>query len=424
MADLFTYLLKVNIALSLFYLIYRLWLRNLTFYRTNRHFLIFSVLFATLYPLVNWNWFDPNATIAPQVATMIPIWEYQYSAQQEVTISEYLIQLFYLTLLVFAFRLCISLWGILRIHLSSSASIWKAYRYRRSDENILPFSFWKNVYLNPSKHQENELEGIFRHEYVHVRQLHSFDVLLAELVLVFCWYNPFAWLFTRSIKENIEFITDSQVLASGVDKKDYQFSLLRILGNTRQPLIANYFNITDIKKRISMMNKKQTPRFHIIKYLLLIPAIVTCLSAFTISKAKHPSLVPQEMLSSVRALNVLKPARADQPITFIDTVKTDTTKTDTVKTTTDSTDKKKQSILIVRHDGNHKDLHHRPEPLYIIDGEVKTTGDMSSIDPNTIESIDVLKGENAVDKYGKEAKDGVILITTKKKKEKQAEATE
>ena len=54
------------------------------------------------------------------------------------------------------------------------------------------------------------------------------------------------------------------------------------------------------------------------------------------------------------------------------------------------------------------------KPLIIVDGE-ESKEDLEKIDPDNIKSINVLKGDNAIEKYGDKAKDGVIEITTKKK---------
>lgn len=409
MTDLFTYLIKVNIALSLFYLIYHLWLRKLTFYTVNRYFLLFAVIFSSLYPLINWNWYQSNSNLSPQVVELIPVWKYEYSNSQQIAITEHIDQLFYLTLAVFGLRLFIGLLGVLRIHLSSTASIWKAYNYRKSEEDIMPFSFWRYVYLNPSKHKVNELEGIFRHEYVHVRQLHTLDILLGELVLLFCWYNPVAWLFRRVIRENIEFITDSNVLASGINKQAYQYSLLTVLTSNKQSSIANHFNMKDLKKRIRMMNRKRTSGIHIVKYIMLVPIIIGCLSAFTISEARQRSLAPQEMIQSIRSLNILKP----KTIT-VDTVQTDTLAKGKPRIEVRGPEKIDTVNKAQAPTGLKVRIQDSTEmPLYIIDGEVNDAKGLSNIDPKDIKAVNVIKGIKAIALYGERGKNGVIEITLK-----------
>jgi TonB family protein len=103
--------------------------------------------------------------------------------------------------------------------------------------------------------------------------LHSVDILLAELLCLFCWFNPFAWLLKREIRMNLEFLADRSVLASGCEAEHYQFHLLRLTYHKAVTKIVNNFNVSLLKKRIFMMNKKQTSKRSIFKYTLLIPVV-------------------------------------------------------------------------------------------------------------------------------------------------------
>src|SRR5690606_801423 len=105
--------------------------------------------------------------------------------------------------------------------------------------------------------------------------------------LIFFWYNPVCWLFRRDIRENIEFITDQKVLSLGVDKQSYQYSLLNISTIPKQAVLGNYFNLRNLKKRIMMMNKKQTPKTHLSKYIFIVPVVIICSLIFGITKAKE-----------------------------------------------------------------------------------------------------------------------------------------
>jgi beta-lactamase regulating signal transducer with metallopeptidase domain len=78
--------------------------------------------------------------------------------------------------------------------------------------DIIPFSFGNSIFINKQLHSLDELREIVRHEFVHVKQKHSMDILWSELLCIACWYNPFSWLLKRSIRQNLEFIADSKVL--------------------------------------------------------------------------------------------------------------------------------------------------------------------------------------------------------------------
>jgi hypothetical protein len=147
------------------------------------------------------------------------------------------------------------------------------------DKEIIPFSFGNAVFINRNQHSEEELKEIVRHEFVHVKQNHTIDIVWAELLCIFNWYNPFAWLLKRSIRQNLEFIADNKVIENGINKKEYQYLLLKVIGN-RQFCIAAQFNFSSLKKRIAMMNKSKSAKRQLLRMLFLLPATAVLLLAF------------------------------------------------------------------------------------------------------------------------------------------------
>ena len=136
-----------------------------------------------------------------------------------------------------------------------------------------------SVFINSNLHTEDELREIVRHEFVHVRQKHTIDIIWAELLCIINWYNPFAWLLKRSIRQNLEFIADNKVVENGIDKKQYQYLLLKVIGNN-QYSIATKFNFSSLKKRIAMMNKTKSARLQVGRFLFLVPVLAIILLAF------------------------------------------------------------------------------------------------------------------------------------------------
>jgi hypothetical protein len=147
------------------------------------------------------------------------------------------------------------------------------------NENVVPFSFGNAIYVNTSLHTEQELQDIILHEFVHVRQKHSFDIILSEVLCILNWYNPFAWLIRHAIRQNLEFIADQSVLNNGLDKKTYQYHLLKVIGSS-QYSIANKFNFSSLKKRIAMMNRLKSARVHLVKFIFVLPILAVMLLAF------------------------------------------------------------------------------------------------------------------------------------------------
>lgn len=110
------------------------------------------------------------------------------------------------------------------------------------------------------------------HEQTHVRELHSADILLAQLAIIFCWFNPFAWLIRSEMRVNHEYLADRKVIQNGYDKKTYQYHLL---GLKHTQLAAanlyNNFSVLPLKNRIKMLNRKRTRNIMKSKYLMFIP---------------------------------------------------------------------------------------------------------------------------------------------------------
>jgi hypothetical protein len=148
------------------------------------------------------------------------------------------------------------------------------YRIVELSGDKAPCSFGNNIFINPEKYDWDTYNQILLHEKIHIQQGHSFDILLAELVLVFQWFNPFAWLYRKELENNLEFLTDDSVLHhKEVDRSSYQMSLLKVsTPNLALGITINY-NQSLLKKRIIMMNAKKSNLHIMWKYFILAPLL-------------------------------------------------------------------------------------------------------------------------------------------------------
>lgn len=466
MSELIIYLLKANIALFLFYLGFRFGLRNLTFYKLNRFYILFALIFSSIYPLVNWvELFEVKKEIPTSILTVIPDWQQLQVSSDHISWNQVFEGVFWISVVFFFIRFLIKLGGILRIHLKSNLANWSIFTYRKSKEDIIPFSFLKNIYVNPDKHKDDELEKIFKHEYIHVIQLHSTDILIAEVALCFYWYNPICWLLIRDLKENIEFITDQEVLSLGVDKQSYQYSLLNISNTSNQPALGNHFNFKNLKKRIIMMNKKRTSRIHLSKYAFILPAVVVGSLIFGISKAREHNN-DQTIIDKILDINTFD-AKQDSTVkkekiklkgipsqkketevkgkedtdlsnkTVIQGVKADDNQDGYLLALIDTNENGSIDVsklgdwgtpVAIAKSPKEGETRTRivvgsstkvgPDPLYILDGKTISPNPLGEIKSEDIESIEVLKDQAATELYGDAGKNGVIIITSKGKKDK------
>jgi len=304
MPDIIMYLLRVNIALVLFYLVYFLVLRRLTFYTLNRAFLLFGIGFSVVYPFVDLSTLMArHQELNHQIIYFQADWMIGQLTEKPTTFDywQVLLVIFWLGVSLMLGRFLMQLASLYRIHLLSRPARHLHFLFRQVTENINPFSFMRNIYLNPDKHAPQELGQILQHEHIHVQDGHTLDVLVSELCTAFFWFNPGAWLLNLAVKQNLEFIADHKVLSTGLDSKMYQYSLVRISSlNRNGSALANNFNILNLKTRIAMMNKKPSTRAQQIKFLVVLPTIAILLLAFS-GEARTKEML-QQNLGSVKEL--------------------------------------------------------------------------------------------------------------------------
>ena len=274
MNDALMYFLKVNIAIALFYLFFRLLFYNDTFWKTRRFYLVFSILLSVIYPFVSLTgWLEkqePMQTIITnyaqlQAVTVTP------QPKSAFTFENVLLGVYALVSVVLLVKMLVQLVSILRWKLKGEKKQLQGTKIISIKETITPFSFFNYIFINPALHSEQEISQILAHEKTHALQMHSLDVLVSEMLTIVCWINPAAWLLKREIRHNLEFLADSKVVESGFDSKDYQYHLLQLSYQTPEVKLGNKFNVSPLKKRIIMMNQQKTKKAGIMKYSLIVP---------------------------------------------------------------------------------------------------------------------------------------------------------
>jgi len=417
------FLFKLSISLSIVWIFYQLFLRRLTFYRLNRWYLLGYSVLAFFIPLIN---IGPMLADGPSGEPMmvqyipaigqVPAKIFYPAAQRAVFSgwSALLLGLFLGALLLLV-RLALRWFSLVRLRRQARRVEGTALKIYQVDAPIIPFSFGNAIYINQLLHTEKEWADIILHEYIHIRQRHTVDILLAELVCILNWYNPFSWLIRYSIRQNLEFIADQQVLDNGVDRKGYQYHLLKVVGEPRYRL-ANNFNFSSLKKRIVMMNKIRSARVHLLKLLFLVPLLSVLLLAF---RDRYPALLRRSSGPVyVNAAGIVIALPGKSPLAGVIVRKTalfgpagragGTTvigRTDTVPGARRRGDTTRHTIHVFPLSGH---------VLYVVDGEkMPEDWKSDSILPSAIQSVDVIKGEQAVRLFGKRGVNGVVAITLK-----------
>ena len=309
------YILHVALLISVCLFFYKLLLQRETFYRLNRVVLVFCLALAFALPLIpipqQWalreapkalavsiqpQKVDQPAIIAQQndipnvpvakpaanlkVAATLPSTIKQTSAitnQSEPLMHRAIKWLFYLYWIgVAAFGLNFLLQIVVLLYQAYTKPVMRDGKFRIVELNgdKAPCSFGNNIFINPEKYDWDTYSQILLHEKIHIQQGHSLDILIAELVLVVQWFNPFAWIYRTEVENNLEFLTDDAVLEhKEIERESYQMSLLKVSAPHLSLGITTNYNQSLLKKRIVMMNAKKS-NIHIMwKYFFLVPLL-------------------------------------------------------------------------------------------------------------------------------------------------------
>ncbi|MBR5465484.1 MAG: TonB family protein [Alistipes sp.] len=274
------YTLKVGGCLAAFYLFFKLFLSRETFHTLNRVVVLSALVVASLLPFC-------VVTIRKEVAlplmtvgelTTIPT---EVISQEAAFPWETLLSaLFVLGGVVMLVRVVWSMVMLRRlVARAPKRELGGGVTLVHADHPQAPFSWFGYVVVGERDLEENG-DAILAHETAHIRLRHSWDLVLFDLVGVVQWFNPALWLLRRDLKAIHEYEADRAVLRSGVNAREYQLLLIKKAAGERWYSVANSFNHSNLKNRITMMIQKRSSRWAAAKVLLLLPLIGIALGAF------------------------------------------------------------------------------------------------------------------------------------------------
>ena len=277
METFYMYVLQVNVGLLVFYLLYRGLLARDTFLGMRRLYWWAAWVLAFLYPLVElgvWGRTEtPLQVVMADYAEAMTVVVSAVAPEEAATWSwqDGLALLWAAGASALLLRMLVQLAVVCRLARRGWKVEWHGVRVLAVEGDNVPFSFFRWIFVQPGNHSEGELEEILAHEQAHVCQWHSLDVVVSELLCCLFWFNPAVWLAKRCVRQNLEFLADRAVVHSGFDRKNYQYHLLRLSYGVNIGQIVNNFNVSPLKKRIMMMNKKKSRHAGALKYALLLP---------------------------------------------------------------------------------------------------------------------------------------------------------
>ena len=299
MEALIIYILKASGVLFLFLITYELLLKKETFFNLNRAFLFSGLVLAVVLPLIvirEYIVLEPSNSALMQIGPVNSV-----DAVSNSVSGLSLKEIFYAILLTgigfMMVRFVLQLASIGRILRGNRLIRIQGYTLVEIKKDLAPFSFFNYIFFNPEQYEEEELEAVLEHEKVHCRQWHSIDVLLAQLVLILLWINPLSWLYLRSVKQNLEFLADSNATRRVASRKNYQYTMLKISGNLQVIPVTNNFYNSLIKKRIVMLHQSKSSRLKMLKTLVILPVLAVFLWSFNTETVYLPPEADNTIIS-------------------------------------------------------------------------------------------------------------------------------
>lgn len=316
MNDIILYLIQVATVFSVLYLLYMVFLNNLTFHNVNRLVLLMLLPVSVIIPFSN--------HLFPSIVSKIievPLFEQgnldMFTKQLQVieqplinssfNYSTLLITIYWLVFSAFFFRFLNTVWHLFVLRSHSKIVQKNGYELVVSKVPEI-FSYFNWVFI-PEDKIEHYDKQIIEHEKAHIQLKHSWDVILTEVYIAFFWFNPLLYFYRKSLKAVHEFQADKGVLQSGVKTSQYLQLLMQSLEISKPNNLYNYFNQPILKKRVTMMTKPKSNRLAKLKYILLLPVCAFLITAFT-----SPSIENNKYLNIINVSEFLNAPPSGFPV--------------------------------------------------------------------------------------------------------------
>ena len=443
------YFIKVIIGSGILTGYYFLALRNKVFHRWNRFYLLISVVLALALPLVRIDIFE-NEVKDNSVVQLIKNINSRDESIVRLSNSDFVTGYIWIgiewlcivVILFLAFRLIYGLYKIYQWKRLYPKIKMDQIEFLDTDLASAPFSFFNSIFWNRAIDVNSSTgKQILCHELSHVKELHTYDKVFMNVILVLFWMNPFFYIIKKEISMIHEFIAD-QAAVKDNDVDSYSGMILKTIYPNHHFSITNNFFYSPLKRRLFMLVKNQNPSKSYIGRIIAIPLLALIFSAFTLKIKEIVKTSPSDQLAVSTKQNdaLLKRNTAINSKDSIPDFIYQNKKVSKVDVNKDS-----KFVTITFKDGTKKTILkkdmpppppppvlHAPSPVsiapppppvphepampehafYILNGVSSTRSAVMNLDPAEIKQVSVLKGPKATSKYGSKAKNGAIEVIT------------
>ena len=416
MTEFLIYQGKTAVILAVFYMFYRLLLSKDTFHRFNRIILLGTAALSFILPLcvitIHKVVTIPAAQSTPQVFDNATIGTTAAVAEVSEPIWPYVIcAIFAIGALGVLVMTIISIAKVIGIITSGEhRTLEGGETLVITDAEIAPFSWMKYIVLSHGDY-ESSYSQILTHEKAHIDLRHSWDILFVDIITALQWFNPAMWMLKADLRAIHEFEADDAVLRSGADVKEYQYLLIRKAVSKSGYSVANSFNHSTLKARITMMLNQKSSRKGAWKALYVLPLVGISLAATAETKVDY-QYEPQEPLKArivevhdttdVKVIKISNQSQEDISITGV---------YGAIPADDQYFEKQAEKVKVVLSEAG---ADPGGKPIYIIDGQVQSDDfDINGLNPDFIGKVEVWTPENAEKEFGEKGKNGVVEITSK-----------
>lgn len=282
MNGMIEYALESSICLALLWLFHEIFLKRDTRHSRNRYYLLGSMLFSAIVPLLNIR-INSHGIIMPPggiVSLLLPEAIVTPDGPHgSVSLVPELLQWLYPAgvLITVSFMISSSM-SLVRLILSARS---KGKVIVIESHNPICFSAFGYIFISSSV-AVADAERMINHEMKHIRLGHQSDLLVTAIITSLQWFNPAAWLIRRSLQDVHEYEADSECISGGEDPRSYQELLLSSVFRCPVPLLSTTFSKRSLlKNRIIMMTKKRTGSSASLKMILAVPLAAALIFMFS-----------------------------------------------------------------------------------------------------------------------------------------------
>ena len=347
------YVMHVAVLIAILYLSYHFLLSKVTFFRANRWVLLVGIAVAFLLPLIK---VSPEISLKTQFEKPITLTEMmskreetfeppseellnlekgenepvvvaltneKFKLQSEenppsvdldvfeenrapvfpaIPLNRLLIAIYFAGVGILSFQFILQISKLVKYAIQSQYEREGPFHIFSHPKLTASFSFFNAIFINKGKYDAETYAQILAHEKMHATSHHTIDMLIAEFVLIIQWFNPFAWLYKKAIENNLEFLTDQSILKQGVNKRNYQMSLVREAVPALAPSFVSHYNQSFLKKRILMIHSNQSSIHSIWKYAFTVAVLFSTVLLLNDTIAQQSPIIDISNVSDISDL--------------------------------------------------------------------------------------------------------------------------